>query len=206
MNGPIRFRLLKWYLDVITDEGRTAILYAAWLDWGRIQARYSSVLQSDVAGPPREAATIRGVERPTLVDGALTWEHRALGVRGSWSPAQPPIRRTLTRGPAGAIQWMCHMPRARAVVQLGDVTLAGRGYVESLRISVPPSKLMSRTLRWGRHVSDHHSVVWIDWIGEDERRWVWHDGREQPAATVTNVGLSGLADGDTLRFLDSRDV
>lgn len=201
-----RFRLVKWYLDAITDEGTAVVVYVARLDWGRMRVRYGSVLQSSPSAPPTEAATIRRVERPRLAGGTLTWENAALDVRGRWTTDEPPIRRTLVRGTSGALQWMCHMPRARAVVHCGGVAFAGHGYVESLRLTIPPSKLTSRTLRWGHHTSDRHSVVWIDWVGQDERRWVWLDGREQPGTTLTDAGLSGLAGGDALRLSDSRDV
>jgi hypothetical protein len=48
--------------------------------------------------------------------------------------------------------------------------------------------------------------VWIDWTGEDEQRWVWLDGLEQPGAGLTDSGLSGLAGGGALEVSDSRDV
>jgi hypothetical protein len=200
------FHLDKWYLEVITEQGAVAIVYVARLDWGRIRVRYASTLLSTVSEPPRETATVRGVRTPRLADGILTWEHAALRVSGRWSRDEPPIQRTLASGPSGVIQWTCHMPRARAIVQCGDVAFAGHGYVESLRLTIPPSELPFRTLRWGHHASDRHSVVWIDWIGRDARRWVWLDGREQPDVMVTDSGLSGLGGGDALQLSDSRDV
>jgi hypothetical protein len=200
------FRLVKWYFDVISDEGVAAIMYMARLEWGGLRVRYASVLQSAASAPPRESATLRGVERPQLAGGTLRWANAALQVSGRWTSDAPPIRRTLASGPSGVIQWMCHMPRARAVVQCGDVTLSGYGYVESLRLTMPPADLPFRTLRWGHHASTSHSVVWIDWRGEDARRWVWLDGQEQPDATLTESGISGLGDGGALQLADSRDV
>jgi len=200
------FHLDKWYLDVITDQGTVVIVYVARMDWGRIRIRYASTLQCTASESTREAATVSGVERPRLAGGTLTWEHAALRVSGRWCRDTPPVQQTLVRGQSGDIQWMCHMPRARAVVRCGDVAVAGHGYVERLRLTIPPSKLPFRTLRWGHYASDRHSVVWIDWTGGDARRWVWLDGREQPDAVVTDSGVFGLAGGDALQLSDSRDL
>lgn len=200
------FRLLKWYLDVITDQGTVLILYAARVHWGRVRVGYASVLHASDVGPPREEGTIRRVEQPRLRGDVLTWQNEPLGICGRWQRDAPPIRRTLARGPDGAIRWTCHMPRARATVQCGDVAISGLGYVESLRLTIPPSKLPFRTLRWGRHVSLQHSLIWIDWAGGDDRRWVWLDGEEQPAATLTDAALSGLTGGGELRLHGAREV
>lgn len=200
------FHLDKWYLDVITDQGTVVIVYVARMEWGRIRVRYASTLQCTPLQSTREAATVHGVEWPRFAGGTMTWEHAALGVSGRWCRDTPPVEKTLVSGQSGDIQWMCYMPRARAVVQYGDGAFAGHGYVERLRLTIPLSRLPFRTLRWGHHASDRHSVVWIDWTGGDARRWVWLDGREQPDAVVTDSGVSGCAGGDSLQLSDSRDV
>jgi hypothetical protein len=48
-------------------------------------------------------------------------------------------------------------------------------------------------------------VVWIEWAGETNRRWVWLDGAEQPAARLTSTGLE-LGDGRSVAFSASRDL
>jgi len=203
---PSSFRLSKWYLDVVTDEGAVAILYAARLHWGRLRLSYASVLLDAPGGERSEDATIRSVTRPRVEDGTVTWESDPLDVRGVWRRSAPPIRRNLFRTASGAIQWACHMPLARATVRHGDAVLTGLGYVESLRLTLPPWKLPFHTLRWGRHTSDHHSLVWIDWSGEECRRWVWLNGAEQPDAAVTGDGVRGLARGAALRLEAGRVV
>lgn len=200
------FHLLKWYLDVIADEGTVLILYSARVRWGGLRVDYASVLHAPPNGPPREQGTIRHVQHPRLRDGTLTWHNDPLGVHGTWERQAPPIRRTLARGPDGAVRWTCHMPRAHVTVQCRDEGFSGLGYVECLRLTCPPSKLPFHTLRWGRHVSSDHSLVWIDWAGSHDQRWIWFDGEEQPAATLAGDTLSGLADGEALVLHDARDV
>ncbi len=200
------FLLSKWYLDVVTDAGAVAILYAARARWGRLRARYAAVLVDDPGGRRRDEATIRGIRRPERRGADLVWENGALDVQGAWRPLARRIRRTLLRSDAGAIQWACVAPLARAEVRCGDVVLAGHGYVECLRLSVLPWRLPFRTLRWGRHTSDRHSVVSIGWDGGLVRRWAWLDGEEQPEAALTERGVHGLSGGAALTVEAGRVV
>jgi hypothetical protein len=202
------FALLKWYFDLVTDTGTAMVLYATRLQWGRLRAGYASVLYSAPGGLLKEEATMRGVKRPRLLREGLTWQSEPLGVVGTWTRPTPskPIRRTLIRGSTGHIRWTCYLPSARARVRYGDRELAGTGYVESLRLTIPPWKLPFNTLRWGRYASDRHSLVWIDWAGTRCQRWCWLDGLEQPGARLTETGVEGLSDGSELRLEGSRDI
>ena len=103
------FLLSKWYLDVVTDAGGVAILYAARLRWGRLRAAYASVLVDAPGGPLVEDAAVRGIERPRHAGDDLSGGNERLGVRGTWRRAAPPIRQNLLRTASGALQWACHM-------------------------------------------------------------------------------------------------
>ena len=204
--GPPMFLLDKWYLDVVTDEGAAAIFYAARLRWGLLRQGYASALYVAPGAAPREQATRRHFEWPHEDQDTITWHNEPLRVLAHWRRDAAPMARSLVEDPADAIHWTCHMPRARASAQVGDTRLEGLGYVESLRLRVPPWKLPFRTLRWGRHASSHHSVVWIEWTGAEERRWVWLDGALQPAATLVEAGLSGLEGESALQLEPFRDL
>ena len=206
IEGSWMFLLDKWYLDVVTDGGDVAILYAARLRWGAFRVAYASAIEDHEAGTHREARTIRGVEPAGRDARELTWRNKALVVDGRWERGARPIRRTLASTPHGEIRWSCHVPRGRASVRIGGCTYDGSGYAERLRLTIPPWKLPFDTLLWGRHVSDRHSVVWIEWRGAECRSWVWLDGRDQPDAVVTDAGVSGLADGAELCAGNGRDV
>jgi hypothetical protein len=200
------FLLDKWYLDVVTEGGDVAILYAARLRWGAFRAAYASTIEDDRVGTHREARTVRGVGPPRRDARELTWTNRALDVDGRWLRGGRPIRRTLASTADGDIRWSCSVPSGRASVRIGACSYDGVGYAERLRLTIPPWKLPFHALRWGRHVSDRHSVVWIAWRGAEDRSWVWLDGREQPNAVVTDAGVSGLADGGELCVGTGRDV
>ena len=199
------FRLHKWYLDVVTDTGDVLILYAGTVEWGRIAFDYASVLQYR-DGVTRDVQSVRRVAQPRLQADAVTWRSGPLRVEGQWIRDAPEIQRTLVNGPDGLINWTCHMPRAQATVQFHEEKIAGLGYVESLTLTIPPSKLPFRTLRWGRHLSDRHWIVWIGWTGCGDRLWIWMDGEEQPAAALVDGAPSRLDGGARLRLSSARDV
>ena len=200
------FHVDKWYLDAIDDRGAVIIVYSARVEWGGLHVDYASVLRVSETGDRREASTVRLVDRPRLRGDVLTWCSEPLAVDGEWRRLADPIRRTLASGPEGAIRWTCHMPRARATIHSGGGRFEGLGYVERLHVTLPLSRLPFHTLRWGRHVSPQHSLIWIDWTGRGDRRWIWLDGEEQRAATLSDDVPSGLGNGATLLVRDRRDV
>ena len=195
---PVMFRLVKWYCDVVSEEGAGAILYSARLSWGVLRLGYAAVRTFSPREPPREQASGRGVEPPRLAGDELVWRSGPLRANGWWHRDAPPLERRLVEGPAGMVHWHCHMPRARATLQVGDTRIDGLGYVECLRLGLPPWELGLRTLRWGRHLSREHWLVWILWEGIETRRWVWLDGLEQPTAAPGEGSLPGLAEGRRL--------
>jgi len=200
------FLLTKWYLDLVTEDGVAFIAYAARLKWGVARLGYASALLAAPECQARETATARGVVLPRVEDDATRWECGPLGLRGEWRRLAPPIRETLIRSPEGSIHWFCRMPRARATVRFGDTLLEGAGYVECLRLTLPPWRLPFDALWWGRHLSDRHSVVWIQWDGRDRRTWIWLDGLLQPRAHLGPDGIAGLDRGAELRLGDRRGV
>jgi hypothetical protein len=193
---------------VANDQGACAIIYSARLQWGPVRLGYAATLHlpAGEAGAPREAATLRKVEPPRAVHHEFSWSNSPLGASATWQRDAPPITRCLAQSPEGEIDWACHLPRARARVQIHDARLEGLGYLERLRLTVRPWKLPFRALRWGRHLSAEHSLVWIDWRGGEERCWVWLDGAEQPGAAVHDDGVAGLEGGAELRWTGGRDL
>jgi hypothetical protein len=199
------FALTKWYLDLVTDDGRALVAYSARLHWGPIRLGYSALLRSAPASSPTETASIRRCHAPRLEGDVITWRCAPLGVAGTWRADAAPIAANLLDTNDGGIQWDCRMPRAHAHVTCGAEAWVGQGYVETLHLTLSPNRLPFRTVRWGRHLSSRHAVVWIEWEGETDRRWVWLDGAEQPAARLTPTGLA-MGDGRQVRFSASRDL
>ena len=200
------FMLDKWYLDVNGVGGDVAILYAARLRWGAVRIRYASVLEDSPDAPHRESWTVRDIEPPRRAERALIWHNGPLDVAGRWQRDSRPIRCTLASSPAGSIRWSCHVPRAHARVRVRATAYDGLGYAERLRLTMVPRALPFDALRWGRHLSSRHALVWIDWRGADRRSWVWLDGKAQPDAVVSDHGVSRLVGGTELCIGAGRDV
>jgi hypothetical protein len=200
------FLLTKWYLDVVTDEGTALIAYAARLRWGALRLAYASVMVSEASRAACDTRAFGAGPWPRLDGDILRWAQPRLGIDGTWERAAPAIRRRLLKTSAGEIRWACEMPCARARVIAGHRTFQGLGYAERLSLSIPPWKLPFDTLHWGRHTSAAHSLVWIDWIGEDTRRYAWLDGVEQPDACLDASAVCRPDRETRLRLDGARDI
>jgi hypothetical protein len=199
------FRLQKWYLDLVTGDGTAVWCHAAQLRLGAVPLQWSAVIYTAPDRPSEETTSLRGLELPHAENEVLTWRSRPLAFDGAWEPMQPPISATLLESDAGAIRWNCWMPAARVRAEWRGATLSGLGYAESLELSIAPDRLPFRVLRWGRHVSDRHSVVWIEWDREARRQWCWLDGVERSGASASAGGVA-LGAGMRLQFTDTRSL
>jgi len=186
------FRLSKWYLDCVSERGETAIVYTGALGWGNVRLHYSSVLET-LGERVETRHTLREQNEPAAQDGWVRWRSEALAVDGEWAADSEPVRETVFESVEGSIEWECVMPRAKARVG----ALAGFGYVERLSVTIPPWKLPIETLRWGRFTSTSRVVVWIDWVGDDDRRIVYVDGQAARAVKIADDRIE-FVDGSRL--------
>lgn len=205
MTAPA-FQLTKWYFDLVTDDGAVAVAYAARLGIEGLWMSYASVFLSRPSGPDAETATLRGVTWPSLTDDTCVWRNRQLDIDARWHREAPAIERTLVDSADGSIRWTCHMPRARAEMRHRALSLRGIGYVECLRMTIAPWKLPFHTLRWGRHASNRHSLVWIEWDDGAAGRWIWLNGEEEPGARLTEAGVVGISGNREVHLHGTRDV
>ncbi len=196
------FELTKWYLDLVTDCGSVLVGYSVHCRLGPAGFRYASLLHAPPDEPATERTTLRGARAPVLEGDILRWHVPRLRFDGAWQRLDAPLAQILLDEERGRIEWHCHLPRARVTVRFGDEIIAGMGYAEQLRVTCPPWQLPFRTLRWGRYLSPEQSLVWIEWTGGHDRRWVWLDGRAEPGARPEAQGISGLSDRRALQFED----
>jgi len=178
------FRLHKWYLDCTTGDGEAAIVYVGRVSLGWLAVPYFELLW---VGPGGRRRWRRLSSRPRVSrDGeALELAFPALGLRGRWEPEIAALDVALLDAPGGSIRWRCRQPGGGSELRLPDGRrLAGRGYAEELEMSLPPWALPFQELRWGRFTGSGRSVVWIDWRGGLDRRWVFVDGAPVAAHRV----------------------
>lgn len=172
MANPVAFHLRKWYLDLVTTTGEAAIVYFAHLHWNQLKLNYSALLHS----PGGYQWTILHNTPP--IPGS-PWECPPLGISNAqWNPVLDGIP---ARQIADGVMWCCHQLRSSASMQIGDRTLEGTGYVESVEITEPPWMLPLQELHWGRFHGPESTLVWIDWRGHHPLR-LFFDGAVERSA------------------------
>ena len=197
------FLLDKWYLDCVTPGGDVFIGYTATLRWRRLRLNYASVLLAPYGGAPESRTTLRASGGPELRGGELTWSCTPLVCAGRWHAEAPELERTLLQDESGQVRWSCLQPRSACTVAVaGRPPLSGLGYAERLSLTVKPWRLPLRELRWGRFLSPHDTVVWIEWRGLRPLSLLFHNGVEVDAGCISDDLLT-FADS-SLRFADSR--
>lgn len=188
---PGRFSLSKWYLDLVTIEGRALVVYWGEIAWRRAKLRLESVVD---ALPDRPAVTRSRVTRNAGPregeDGCVVFSSPGLGLEARWQPLAAPIARRLFAGPHGALNWDCRAPLARVTAALGrGASLSGLGYAERLTLTLAPWELPIEQLHWGRFGAPSRSVVWIQWSGKSPLTLVFLDGLEIAGAVVRDDGV-----------------
>jgi hypothetical protein len=202
------FLLSKWYGDCVSPEGDAFIGYWASLAWGALRVPYAASLLKPAGETSLERRALRAGPPPAFNERRLEWRCPALGLRCSWQPSVPSVRRVLFDGAAGRIAWSCAVPAGLASIDLaGGRPLAGSGYAEHLTMSVVPWRLPFDELRWGRFISPHDAVTWIEWRGDAPRRWVFYNGLNVELATVGDrrLSLDGVGQVDLSEPVTLRD-
>jgi hypothetical protein len=175
---------VKWYLDAVDPDGRAAIVYAGSLSLAGVRFGYASFFLREPGLPARERATAFGVTLPGELAGVISFAHSGLAVETRHVPIDPPLERTLFESLLGNLRWSCAAPRAEATIRIGDATVTGLGYAESLRLTIAPWDLPIETLHWGRALSRERSAVWIRWEGPEPLSLLAIDGIERPALRI----------------------
>lgn len=179
------FELEKYYLDCVTPEGGVFLGY-----WGRARYRGVALEYASALADSGARYSLRRGQAPREQDGALRWEAPALEVSGEWRAREQPVASTVYESAAGRIDWECRQPAADARVRLaGGREIAGLGYAERLRMTIPPWRLPLRTLRWGRFLTEGECWVWIDWQGPHVARFAFRNGGAIALDAVEDGGL-----------------
>ena len=161
------FSLGKYYVDFVTSEGYYFIGYSAQMNWVGIEVNYRATIHHPSILGVKSGPSLSSRGGPVLDNSVLTWNNPKLGFEGQWRQRSPADSHILHQEDDGLVEWNCLQPSARAqMTTASGTTFDGLGYVEYLKMTIPPWRLGLRTLLWGRFVSEHHSVVWIVWQGQ----------------------------------------
>jgi hypothetical protein len=200
------FELSKWYADGATDQGDALIVYSAELRWRGPAIHYTNLLTYRSGSPARSRFSLRKQPPPQAQDGSIGWRSRPWNAEACWLERGGAVRETLFNSRAGSLEWDCVAPRSSVQFRIGaDEHFRGWGYVEHLRLSLPPWRLPIHQLRWGRFVNATDALVWIDWRGPYNRQVVYHNGAAVGAQIICDREIR-LADGETTLTLDASAV
>lgn len=207
------FALTKWYFDAVCDDGRTAIGYCTALTWRGLSLTWQALTVWDPDHRRLERSSLAGSGIPSRTNERITWSAPGLDCSVTADVCQPAVGLRLFQDSTGFVDWRCEAPLALVTLEIaGAPPLRGLGYVECLELTIAPWRLPIRELRWGRWTAANatHSIVWVDWRGEEPRTWVLVDGVHAPALEVQDdrvelaTSVLTLASGQTLssRALD----
>jgi hypothetical protein len=186
------FELSKWYGDCISECGDLRIAYSARVRYGHLKVGYSSLLDGEAAS--------HSLRRARIEDEGQTLSWAAPGLSANWTRQDAELRATVFESKEGAVEWRCAIPKGGASVN----EISGLGYAEHVRMTIAPWKLPIRTLRWGRFLTPHTTLIWIDWQGPFTTRLVFLNGQRVLAETLDDGGL--LLDNGVLISLDRAHV
>ena len=191
MNERSNFLLSKWYLDCVSDGGEVFIAYVASLRWQVLQLNYSSTLHRQCDGQTETNTSLRESPAPQVAGSSIEWSSSALNVTGTWTALAQPVQRVLLESEAGSLEWNCRQPKATAEICIGNgQRMTGLGYVEHLKMSIPPWQLPIKELRWGRFLSNNDALVWIDWRGATTLNLVLYNDVQIKDVPITDRGFT----------------
>ncbi|HUF49287.1 MAG TPA: hypothetical protein VMN60_00550 [Longimicrobiales bacterium] len=182
--GPAAFRLTKWYLDLVTDEGAAFVGYYARLTWRGLRVRYAAALWAAPEAPTQARWSLRHGQPAQVHGNTVAWRGPARGEHGTWEILEPGYQQRLYESDHGCVDWTCITPRARVTLHTAHGCERGTGYVECLRLSILPWTLPLDTLHWGRFHAPGHTITWIEWVGPSPVRLAWHNGVLDTGATM----------------------
>ncbi|MCM2275760.1 MAG: hypothetical protein NDI75_13305 [Candidatus Didemnitutus sp.] len=196
--------LEKFYLDVVGADGSGCIGYATQLGAG-LPIKPAALLMwgAESAAAAVQRRTLRGALPRREVD-VWNWDCAALAVAGKWQSCARPVRETLWESADGGVYWDNLSPRAKVTLRFGEHQIVGWGYLERLRLTVPPWQLPIHGLRWGRFVTAETSIVWIRWEHDEARSWLWVDGQRCEPRRISEQGVEWA--GGRLAFHTHRQL
>lgn len=187
MREPAAPVLVKWYIDGVDPDGRSAVIYWSEFSWRGIRASVHNLALHTPGLPARAWSRFSRAPEPEVRSGHLLW--RADGV--DWSiqgqALGPPFGLRLFERDEGSVDWQCEACPMRVEITLPEGgSLSGLGYAERVTLGLAPWRLPIEALRWGRWIADsgERSMVWIDWRGTHPLTAVFVDATRRDPALV----------------------
>jgi hypothetical protein len=184
------FKTEKLYLDCIDDQGNCFIIYRAKVKFFLLNINYSGVIFCDNEGVTIEKSSLKKTHKP-VISRTISYKNKFLKTGIILYRIDDPISRSLYRGSKNSeLIWNCHHPKALAEIISNGKTYKGLGYAETLFCPVNPLMLPMEELRWGRFLSQSHTVIWIKWKDEHTLNKIFLNGSEYNDAFFENEAIT----------------
>jgi hypothetical protein len=202
LNG---FKIEKLYIDCIDDRGNCFIVYWAKVKFCLLKIFYSGLVFSDTDGLTIEKSTLRKTAKPAI-NGTVNFNNKFLKVSINLKRIDGPITRTLFKESEDELIWNCHHPKALAVINYYGSIYKGFGYAETLICPMNPLELPMEELRWGRFLSESHTVIWINWKDDHPLNKIFMNGTEYNDAEFDSETISFNNGKNKLTFSEVQPV
>lgn len=196
----MKFKLKKWYMDLVNPDGGAFIGYCALARLGPLPLKYASVLELSGDSVAERGGAL-GVREPAAGEKGLSWSFEGKEAFSCGPPDFPAGERVLLDYGAGRIAWHC-----RAASAPGRAAGAGAGlaYCESLELELEEFRPPIETLFWGHFSAPGRSLVWLKWEGPLPLSLLLFDGKEaegeiSAGGVVFDGGELVLGGGRTIR-------
>ncbi len=147
---------------------------------------YSGVLYCDKEGVTTEKSTLRKT-RKAIINGTINLNHKFLKIDVSLNRTDDPIIRSLYKDSENnELIWSCHHPKALTEIIYNGNIYKGFGYAETLYSRIKPWNLPIDELKWGRFLSDTHTLIWIYWKGKHPLNKIFFNNIEYNDAVIEN--------------------
>jgi hypothetical protein len=199
------FHLQKQYFDGIDSNGNTFILYYAQLKLLNIPIHYSSKIIAS-----ESYLSEKSTLRKTIVPREnRQFQNDRLNCKLTYQNQKdfPPIEEILWEEKDKYIKWKVFLPHAIFQFTNEDETWKGLGYSETLELNFVPWKLPISTLKWGRFLSENHSVIWVEWLGKFPLQKVYVNGQILNEKTIiTESGIQIPTEDISIQFLNPESL
>ena len=199
------FKIIKWYLDFVGENGEAMIFYAAEIYWKGLKVPYASIHMKVPGKAEVQKTSLKKFTLPQIDGASLSWSNTNLGLQGLWEQQGQPLNACLFASKEGSINWNCWQPSSRVTLTINRERFEGMGYAEELILTVPAWKIPMRELRWGRSLSEESYTVWIEIKGDETRKWLWHNGERMSHFEVSDSQVV-IHDKQLLIKLDQAEV
>jgi hypothetical protein len=167
---------------------------------------YSGLVFSDADGQTVEMSTLRKTIKP-VINGTINFNYKFQKTGISLKRIDDPITRSLYKeSEDNELIWNCHHPKALAVINYKGSIYRGLGYAETLLCPMNPLELPMGELRWGRFLSESHTVIWINWKDEHPLNKIFMNSTEYNDAEFDSETISFNNGKNKLTFSEVQPI